>query len=165
MTDVVRASTAARRAAASRGTRTAADSSTRGTRAPASAPIRTSTSTSRSTSIRSGAPPDSDAYEIGRDFPQIAESVVTSSDDGRFLLATVKNGDGGEQAHYVRPPSGTWIRLAGYTDDVVTGVWGRTTRCICCRERTRRAAESMKIARSNSPSLADATIVVPQVTR
>ena len=71
---------------------------------------------------RIGGPRDTDAYEIGKDFPKIAESVVTASDDGRFLLATVKNGDGGEQAHYVRPPAGGWIRLAGYTDEVITGV-------------------------------------------
>jgi prolyl oligopeptidase len=105
---------------------------------------------------------DSDAYEIGRDFPQIAESVVTSSDDGRFLLATVKNGDGGEQAHYVRPPSGTWIRLAGYTDDVVTGVWSRDGALYLLSRKNAPRGRILKIARSTSPSLADATIVVPQ---
>src|SRR5262249_1130282 len=60
-----------------------------------------------------------DRYEIGKDFPKIAESVVTTSETGRLMLAQVNNGDGGERAFYVRPPSGQWIRLAGYPDEIV----------------------------------------------
>jgi len=109
-----------------------------------------------------GGTTDTDAYEIGRDFPKIAEAIVTASDDGRFLLATVNNGDGGEKAHYVRPPSGGWIRLAGYTDEVITGVWGRDDALYLLSRKGAPRGRILRIARSNSPSLADAKVVVPQ---
>ena len=105
---------------------------------------------------------DTDAYEIGKDFPKIAEAAVTASEDGRFLLATVKNGDGGEQAHYVRPPSGGWIRLAGYTDEVISGVWGRDDALYLLSRKGAPRGRVLRIARSNSPTLADAKVVIPQ---
>ena len=109
-----------------------------------------------------GGTTDTDAYEIGRDFPKIAEASVTASDDGRFLLATVNNGDGGEKAHYVRPPSGGWIRLAGYTDEVITGLWGPDDALYLLSRKGAPRGRILRIARSNSPSLADAKVVVPQ---
>ena len=105
---------------------------------------------------------DTDAYEIGRDFPKIAEAAVTASDDGQFMLATVKNGDGGEQAHYVRPPAGGWIRLAGYTDEVIAGVWGRDDALYLLSRKGAPRGRILRIARSNSPALANAKVVVPQ---
>ncbi len=105
---------------------------------------------------------DTDAYEIGRDFPKIAEAVVTPSGDGRFMLATVKNGDGGEQAHYVRPPAGGWIRLAGYTDEVITGAWGRDDALYLLSRKGAPRGRILRIAPGNSPTLADAKVVVQQ---
>ncbi|PYL24757.1 MAG: S9 family peptidase, partial [Verrucomicrobia bacterium] len=37
-----------------------------------------------------------DTYSIGKDFPRIAEIVLQTSRDGRYILATVANGDGGD---------------------------------------------------------------------
>src|SRR5436190_4994684 len=42
-----------------------------------------------------------DTYSIGKDFPRIAEIALESSRDGRYILATVANGDGGDFAHYL----------------------------------------------------------------
>jgi prolyl oligopeptidase len=109
-----------------------------------------------------GGTSDTDAYEIGKDFPKIAEAVVTASSDGRFLLATVKNGDGGEQAHYVRAPAGGWVRLAGYTDEVITGVWGRDDALYLLSRKGAPRGRILRIPRSSSPTLADAKVVVPQ---
>jgi hypothetical protein len=41
-----------------------------------------------------GTDPKQDAYVIGKDFPRIAEIQLTTSDDGRWLLASVANGGG-----------------------------------------------------------------------
>src|SRR4029077_9650619 len=48
-----------------------------------------------------GAAEKDDRYAIGKDFPRIAEIVLATSDDGKYVLATVENGDGGEFAHYL----------------------------------------------------------------
>ncbi|HMG51983.1 MAG TPA: prolyl oligopeptidase family serine peptidase, partial [Kofleriaceae bacterium] len=47
-----------------------------------------------------GAPIASDRYVLGKDFPKIAEIELRTSQDGRAVLATVANGDGGEFAFF-----------------------------------------------------------------
>jgi len=59
-------------------------------------------------SHRLGEPPSQDRYEIGQDFPAIAEIDLKSSADNRKVLAQVANGDGGEFAHYLRDSHGEW---------------------------------------------------------
>jgi prolyl oligopeptidase len=66
-----------------------------------------------------GADPKHDVYIIGKDFPRIAETRLTTSDDGRWLLAAVANGDGGQFAHYLMDSSGHWTQLTHFEDGVV----------------------------------------------
>jgi prolyl oligopeptidase len=63
-----------------------------------------------------GTPAAEDRYEIGKDFPRIAENFLYSSADGRWLLLSVKNGDGGEVAHYLRAEDGTWKQVTSFSD-------------------------------------------------
>ncbi len=65
---------------------------------------------------RLGAPVASDRYVLGREFPRIAEIGLRASRDGTYLLATVRNGDGGEIAYHLRSPDGQWHQVAGFTD-------------------------------------------------
>src|SRR5262249_41952291 len=69
-------------------------------------------------------PPPEDRYEIGRDFPRIAEIGLERSRDGQRILATVANGDGGDFAHYLRGPDGAWQTLTRFTDGVKQVVFG-----------------------------------------
>jgi prolyl oligopeptidase len=73
---------------------------------------------------RLGTPTEKDGYELGADFPRIAETTLRSSDDGRFVLATVKNGDGGDAAQYLRAPEGRWAPVAGFSDGAIRGRFG-----------------------------------------
>ena len=109
-----------------------------------------------------GAAGDADAYEIGKDFPKIAEISVRSSPDGRFVLAAVNNGDGGERAFFVRRPRGAWTRLAGYTDDVVSAKWGSDESLYLVSRKGAPRGQVLRIAPSASPSLADARVIVAQ---
>src|SRR6266850_1570402 len=72
-----------------------------------------------------GASTDKDTYELGRDFPRIAEITLESREDGRFILATVANGDGGEYAHYLRRPDGQWKQITRFEDQVKQIEFGR----------------------------------------
>jgi len=67
---------------------------------------------------RLGQPVETDTYEIGRDFPRIAEIELEAREDGKALLATVANGDGGDFAHYLRNAAGQWQQLARFEDGV-----------------------------------------------
>jgi prolyl oligopeptidase len=71
-----------------------------------------------------GAPNGSDTYEVGKDFPRIAETTLLTSDDGRYTLASVANGDGGEFAFYLHDPRGSWARLASFSDHIVGAEFG-----------------------------------------
>jgi prolyl oligopeptidase len=77
---------------------------------------------------RLGTPPSRDRYMIGREFPRIAEVALEASRDGLYLLAEVRNGDGGEIAWYLRNTAGKWARVADFTDDVKQMRFGEDNR-------------------------------------
>jgi prolyl oligopeptidase len=76
-----------------------------------------------------GTPTEQDRYELGKDFPKIAE-IVLRSERGGYLLASMQKGDGGEYEHYVLPAFGpdggepTWKQLTTYNDQVVQSAFG-----------------------------------------
>jgi prolyl oligopeptidase len=72
-----------------------------------------------------GAPTEQDTYEVGKQFPRIAEIELEASPDGRRVLASVANGDGGEHAHYLREPSGQWRQVTRFTDQIARVEFGR----------------------------------------
>jgi prolyl oligopeptidase len=65
-----------------------------------------------------------DTYVIGKDFPRIAETLLHTSDDGRWLLVAVANGDGGQFAHYLMDSAGKWTQLTHFEDGVVSVKFG-----------------------------------------
>ena len=69
---------------------------------------------------RLGTPVAEDRYEIGRDFPKIAEIDLQRSPDGKLIVANVQNGDGDEYRQYVRTADGGWTQVGDYADGVKT---------------------------------------------
>jgi prolyl oligopeptidase len=69
---------------------------------------------------RLGDPPASDRYEVGQDFPRIAEIQIDVDDGSSRVLATVQLGDGGQFMHWLRDPrKGTWTKLSAFEDRIV----------------------------------------------
>lgn len=71
-----------------------------------------------------GEDPAKDRYEVGKDFPRVAEIVLECLDSGPMagtVLASVQKGDGGEFMHFVRN-DGAWRRITRYEDRVVQAV-------------------------------------------
>jgi prolyl oligopeptidase len=73
---------------------------------------------------RLGTPTADDRYVLGKDFPRIAEVELHTDAEGRFLLVSVANGDGGEFAHHLLGPSGTWTQISRFADKVVGAGFG-----------------------------------------
>jgi len=67
-----------------------------------------------------------DTYVFGKELPRIAEIELRSSEDGQWLLASVKNGDGGEVAHYLMNSSKEWTQVTHFEDKVVSAQLGAT---------------------------------------
>lgn len=72
-----------------------------------------------------GTPDTEDTYSIGKDFPRIAEIALEGSRDGKYVLATVANGDGGDFAHYLLGPDGTWKQITQFSDQIKVARLGR----------------------------------------
>jgi prolyl oligopeptidase len=72
-----------------------------------------------------GTPDTADTYSLGKDFPRIAEIALEASRDGKYLVASVQNGDGGDYTHYLLGPDGNWKRLTQTADEVKAAHLGR----------------------------------------
>jgi prolyl oligopeptidase len=72
-----------------------------------------------------GTPVEQDKWEFGRDLPKIAAIDLEASRDGKYLLASVADGDGGDYAHYLRGADGVWKQIAGFKDRVKRVEFGR----------------------------------------
>ncbi len=103
----------------------------------------------------------SDRYVIGRDFPRIAETALRASRDGRYLLAVVANGDGGELAFRLRAPDGAWTEVAGFADGVKDAAFGDDGNLylLTVNDTPLGRIVAVPLAR---PALANARVVVPE---
>ena len=72
-----------------------------------------------------GTPDSDDTYSIGKEFPRIAEINLEPSRDGKYILATVANGDGGDFAHYLLGPDKTWKQITQFSDQIKLARLGR----------------------------------------
>jgi len=71
-----------------------------------------------------GTPASADTYAVGKEFPRIAETTLETSDDGRYVLATVLNGDGGEAGHWLWRPDNTWTQVTRFSDRIRDAAFG-----------------------------------------
>ncbi len=104
-----------------------------------------------------------DTYVLGKDFPRIAEIQLRSSDDGKWLLAAVSNGDGGEYAHYVMDSSGHWTQVTHFADAIVSvelGAAGDDALYLLSRKDSPRG-KVLRLPLAD-PQLAKAQVIVPE---
>jgi prolyl oligopeptidase len=107
-----------------------------------------------------GTPDSEDSYSIGKDFPRIAEIHLESSHDGKYLLASVANGDGGDFAHYLLGPDGAWKQVTQFSDQVKLARFGRDNALYLL---SRANAPRGKVLRLllDTPELSKAVEIVP----
>ncbi len=110
---------------------------------------------------RLGTPVSEDRYEIGRDFPRIAEIQVQMHNASGRLLASVQNGDGGEFEIHLRERDGRWRQLSHFEDEVVQASFGpRDDLYVVSRHEAPRGKILRVVIRDLS--LARATVIVPE---
>jgi len=107
-----------------------------------------------------GTPDTEDTYSIGADFPRIAEITLEASPNGKYILATVANGDGGDFAHYLLGPDGTWKQITQFSDQIKNARLGRDDALYLI---SRAGAPRGKILRLplDAPELKNAAEIVP----
>ena len=110
-----------------------------------------------------GTPVESDEYSAGRDFPRIAEIELETSDDGRWLLASVANGDGGEFSHHLRETrnGAAWRQITRHEDAVKRMVFSHDGSALFLRSV--KDAPLGKVLRiPTTGTLAEAVTIVPE---
>lgn len=107
-----------------------------------------------------GASSSQDTYVLGKDFPRIAETVLSASEDGKHLLATVGNGDGGDYEHFLCGPDGKWVQVTQFSDGIKAVVVGSDAVYMLSRDHAPRG----KLLRAplTSPELKNAKVIVPE---
>lgn len=101
-----------------------------------------------------------DTYSLGKDFPRIAEIKLEASRDGKFILATVANGDGGDFAHYLLGPEGSWKQITQFSDQIKAARLGRDNALYLLSRADAPRGKILRLPLDN-PELANATVVVP----
>ncbi|MEZ6058990.1 MAG: prolyl oligopeptidase family serine peptidase [Planctomycetaceae bacterium] len=71
-----------------------------------------------------GTPTADDRYELGADFPRIAEIEFEMHDASGQLLLTVQDGDGGRFAHYLKSPGENWRQFSAFEDETIQATFG-----------------------------------------
>ncbi len=107
-----------------------------------------------------GTPEAKDTYSIGKEWPRIAETALQRSDDGTHILATVANGDGGEFAFYLLGPSGTWTRVADFSDKAVSTSFGPGGDLFILSLKDAPRGKVLR-ASPKEPDISKAVVVVP----
>jgi prolyl oligopeptidase len=100
-----------------------------------------------------------DTYSIGKDFPRIAEVNLQASHDGKYILATVANGDGGDFAHYLLGPEGDWKQLTQFSDQIKSVRLGRDNALYLLSRADAPRGKILRVS-LDAPELANATTIV-----
>jgi prolyl oligopeptidase len=101
-----------------------------------------------------------DTYSIGKDFPRIAEVVLETSHDGKYIVATVANGDGGDFAFYLLGPNGQWKQIAQFSDQCKAAALGRDQALYLLSNAGAPRGKVLRLS-LETPDLANATMIVP----
>jgi prolyl oligopeptidase len=108
-----------------------------------------------------GTPVSADTYSLGKDFPRIAEIQLSTSDDGRYILAQMANGDGGEFAHYLLGPDGQWNQITRLSDSVTRAAFGGNDNLWLLSHQSSPMGKIQRMSLSN-PRLAGAPTIIPE---
>jgi len=108
-----------------------------------------------------GTPANQDSYVIGKNFPRIAEISLSTSDDGKYLLAIVANGDGGEFEHFLLTPEGKWRQLTGWSDQISAAAFGVDDALYLVSRNGAPHGKMLRLPLA-TPDLKKAPVIVPQ---
>ena len=106
-----------------------------------------------------GKKPEADVYAIGKDFPRIAEVELVTSDDGKWTLAQVANGDGGEVEHHMLVGK-AWVRLSTFADKWSHASFGRDGNLYVMSRKDAPKGKILRLARPSDPMSAE--VLVPE---
>jgi prolyl oligopeptidase len=109
-----------------------------------------------------GGKPEDDTYEIGKDFPRIAEISFAASSDGRYVGVSVAFGDGGDHEYWLLAPGRPWRQLASAGDEVKQIAFGYKKDIYLVSKHG--AARGKLLQMDVAETIDQATVLVPEST-
>jgi prolyl oligopeptidase len=110
---------------------------------------------------RMGTSSDTDHYEIGKDFPRIAEIILDTDANSGNVLATVQYGDSGRFTLYIRLQTGQWKQITDYNDQIVQAAFGADNSLFLISRADAPRGKILKLSLSD-PVLQKAQVIVPE---
>ena len=110
---------------------------------------------------RLGSETRQDSYSLGKEFPRIAEIQLKSSEDGRYVLASMENGDGGEYAYYLLGPEGQWHQIARLSDEIAEASFGTDGNLYLLSHLNASKGKIVRVSLAQ-PRVMEAQTVVPE---
>ncbi len=107
-----------------------------------------------------GTPVGEDTYVLGKDLPRIAEITLSTSADGKYLLAMVENGDGGDYEHFLRGIDGKWTQMTHFEDGIKAIAFGNDALYLLSRNHAPHG-KLLRVSLS-APDLKDAKTIIPE---
>lgn len=107
-----------------------------------------------------GTSPDSDTYALGKDFPRIAEVGLIASSDGKYILASVENGDGGHYEHFLRGADGKWSQVTHFEDQITAVAFGPGDNLYMVSQKVAPRGQMLRMAPNES--VRAAKVIIPQ---
>jgi prolyl oligopeptidase len=117
-----------------------------------------------------GTPESEDRYELGKDFPRIAEIDLDVHEPTGRVLVTVQEGDGGEFAHFLgaghRKPGksakkSSWTQFSDFGDGVKQATFGDGDNLYVISRAEAPRGKLLRIS-AKKPDVARAKVIIPE---
>jgi prolyl oligopeptidase len=108
-----------------------------------------------------GTSPDDDNYEIGKEFPRIAEIKLEADKHSDRVLVTVQYGDSGRFAHYIRTVRRQWKQITDFDDEIVQATFGPVDTLFVISRADASRGKVLKLSLADA-SLEKAETIIPE---
>jgi len=108
-----------------------------------------------------GSPAAEDRYELGKDFPKVAEIRIQTHSKKNFVIASLQAGDGGAITQYLRTPDATWHQFTNVDDLVVKADFGSNDDIYLVSGKEAPRGKVLRM-RLSAPRLSDAMTILPE---
>ncbi len=104
-----------------------------------------------------------DRYVLGKEFPRIGETALETAHDGKHILVTVEDGDGGKYEHFLIAADGKVTQITRFADKVVDVQFGADD-SLWLLSHAKSDLGELDHLEAGSLKLADAVRVVPPMS-
>jgi prolyl oligopeptidase len=108
-----------------------------------------------------GSPATEDRYELGKNFPKVAEIRIQTHPKKNYVIASLQAGDGGAITQYLRTPDGAWKQLTNAEDMVVKADFGTNDDVYLVSRKEAPRGKILRL-RLTAPRLSEAATILPE---